>query len=470
METVNTRIEIDTLGEVKVPADSYYGAFTVRASQNFPISGEVAPKSFLKAIAQVKLASLYANYELQDISDAQKQAIETAIQEFIKGKFDQYYIVDVYQAGAGTTYNMCFNEIIANRANELLGGKLGEYNFVHPNNHVNMSQSTNDVIPAVTRVAILNELPKLIEACDKLLSTLKQKVEIYKDLVKVGRTHLQDAVPVTFGQSFLSYHDAIAKSKDLVSELASRLTISGLGGTALGTGINTDPNYQALVTKHLSAIIGHQFTMANCNTEISNNMNSFMDFHAGLRSLATNLINLSSDLKLMVMGPLAGINEITIPAVQPGSSIMPGKINPSILECLDMVTFAVLGNDQALLHCSSRSHFELNIYCPLIMLKTLDSLKLLTNGIKILEVETISGLVVNVEHVQKTYLESLCDGTALAPYLGYNQTATVIKTALAEKRTLREQVLKDDLLTKEQLDQILTVERLTAPKAKLRKL
>ncbi|PIQ78259.1 aspartate ammonia-lyase [Candidatus Peregrinibacteria bacterium CG11_big_fil_rev_8_21_14_0_20_41_10] len=463
MQSGNTRIENDSMGAVSVPVDAYYGAFTVRAGENFQISGQQMPVSFERALGQVKLASAEANHELGHLTKDVFEGIKKACDEFIAGMYSDAFLIDIYQAGAGTSVNMNANEIIANRANELLGGGKGDYTYVNPNNDVNMSQSTNDVIPVTSRLAILQQLPLLLKALTHAYETTDRFAQKNQDIVKVGRTHLQDAVPITVGQAFDSYSQALKKTKLNLETLSTELYEIGLGGTAVGTGINTHPQYQTTVTTKLSKLTGIPFTASKNNTEMANNMTAFLNFSSGLRALASNLINYSEDLKLMAMGPKAGINEVLLPTVQPGSSIMPGKVNPSILECLDMICFRVLGNDQIVNLASHRSHFELNVYCPIIATSILESMQILTNGLEMFAKKCLQDLHLNQEIVETTFEKSLAVGTALAPHLGYLKTAEVIKKALAGGNSIREQVLSEGLLTEEDLDIILDVARLTRP-------
>ncbi len=458
-----TRKETDSMGTVEVPKDAYYGAFTVRAHHNFQISGITAPTAFKNALVRVKLSAAKTNYKLGGLTKKQFEAIEKACEEFIKGKFDDQFTLDVFQAGAGTSYNMNCNEIIANRANEILGGTKGKYEHIHPNNHVNQAQSTNDVIPTATRVACLSILPKLNEELKKLAAEFAKKAKAEKNTLKVGRTHLMDAVPITLGQEFDAYKEALEKSGRMIAREGKELTELGIGGTALGTGINSDPGYKKLMVENLSKLTGTKLTSGKNLTEMANNMNAFLNFSAALRSLATNLLNISNDLKLMNMGPKAGIAEITLPEVQPGSSIMPGKVNPSIPECLEMICFQVLGNDRTIELASQRSQFDLNVMCPVIMYNLLQSMEIITNGMSMLRTFSIEGIQVNREHIKHIFEGSVCTATALAPHIGYNETADVVKTALKKGITIKEEVKKRKLMSDKELEKILSVEATTRP-------
>ncbi len=461
---MKTRDEKDSFGIIPVPKEAYFGAFTVRSQHNFQISGTSAPSSFRNALIQVKLAAAQANGKLKIISKKQEKAIEQAAKEFIEGKFDDQFTLDFLQAGAGTGYNMNCNEVLANRANEILGGRKGQYEYVHPNNHVNQSQSTNDTIPTATRIAILTVLPALLNEIKKLEKELEKKAIATKNLLKVGRTHLMDAVPITMGQEFDAYVQALSKSRKFIEDTAKDLLEQNIGGTALGTGINTDPDYRKLMIENLSKLTKLKLRSGKNLTELTNNMNSFMNFSSALRALATNLLNLSTDLKLMNSGPKAGFGEITLPEVQPGSSIMPGKVNPSIPECLDMICFQVLGNDRTIEIASGRSAFEINVYCPIIMFNLLQSIEILTNGLHTLRTFAIKDLKINKQHITKIYENSVCTATALAPYIGYLETSDIVKTALKKGITIREEVRSRKLMDDLKLDEILSVESTTRPR------
>ncbi len=461
------RTEKDSLGKIKIPAHVYYGTTTARALNNFQISQERAPKVFKVSLGKLKLACCLTNFKLGLITEPQMLAIAQACQEFCEGHFDEYFQLDVYQAGAGTSYNMNANEVIANRANELLGYAKGSYKAIHPNDHVNMAQSTNDTFPTVTKIAILTRLPILLDSLKDVINELKNIAEKEKHTIKVGRTHMQDAVPITIGQEFLSYTDALEQSLETIADLAKPLTKVGIGGTATGTGLNSHPQYQETVIKELNTLTRLKLVKSNSNTASNNNFAPFSTFSAGLRSLATNLLNLSEDLKMMNSGPKAGLGEIELPAVQPGSSIMPGKTNPSILECLDMICMQVIGLDTTISVASQRSHFELNVHCPLIMYNTLTAMEILANGLIMLKNHCLVGIKFNHERIQKGYEASLCKGTALIPYLGYSLTTDIVRSAAKNQHTIDEEVLNRGLISEERLKQIFSESRLTSPSERL---
>ncbi|MDP3765386.1 MAG: lyase family protein, partial [Nanoarchaeota archaeon] len=356
------RIEKDVMGEIKVPANSYYGAFTERARINFQISGIKAHGKFLTALATIKKAAALANMELRQLDEKLGNAIVNAADEVIAGKFNSYFILDVYQAGAGTPFNMNCNEIIANRATELLGGKLGEY-IVNPNNHVNMAQSTNDVIPTATKIAILSMLESLTLEAEVLKDSLRRKGGEFSGILKVGRTHWEDAVPVTLGQEFESYAVAIEKGISRIIGASNELKELGIGGTAIGTGITTHPRFHEMIVNELKSLTNIGLKTSKNLLEQTQNYNCFVSFSSSLKMLAIDLIRISNNLSILNSGPRGGIAEIMLPDVEPGSSIMPGKINPSIPECILMIGFDVLGKDKAVESAAQYSILELNVMC-----------------------------------------------------------------------------------------------------------
>jgi aspartate ammonia-lyase len=463
MKKTNQRTESDSLGKIQIPKDSYFGSNTMRALKNFQISDELAPSVFRESLGLVKLAAAKSNHKLKIIDSKQFKAIKKATEEFIEGQFNEDFILDTFQAGAGTSYNMNANEIIANRANEILKGKKGEYAFVHPNNHVNYGQSTNDTIPTATKIATLLSTPELLSEIASLEESFEAIAIKHQDTLKVARTHLQDAVPISLGQSFDSYREALKKSREQIEAQSQTLQVLGVGGTAVGTGINTDPKYKQLVIKNLTEITGIYFESGSNLTEMANNFTDFMNFSGALRSLATNLLNISLDLKLMNTGPKTGFLEITLPPVQPGSSIMPGKINPSIPECLEMICMQVLGNDKVIELAAQRSNFELNVFCPLIMKNLLESINILTNGLKMFSKLAIKGLKVNTKEIQEQYENSLVTATALAPHIGYKETADIVKSSLKYGHSIKEEVEKRKLLSTKKLEKIFSVQNQTQP-------
>lgn len=457
------RIEKDVMGEVKVPANSYYGAFTERARVNFQISGIRAHKEFLVSLATIKKAAALANMELKQLDDKLGNAIVNAADEVINGKFDSYFVLDVYQAGAGTPFNMNCNEIIANRATELLGGKLGQY-IVNPNNHVNMAQSTNDVIPTATKLAILSVIENLTFEAEKLKDSLRNNGVEFNDILKVGRTHWEDAVPVTLGQEFESYAIALEKDIERIISAGQELKELGIGGTAIGTGITTHPKFHETIVNKLKVLTRIDLKTSGNLLEQTQNYNCFVSFSSSLKMLAIDLIRIANNLSILNSGPKAGISEIMLPDVEPGSSIMPGKINPSIPECVLMVCFDVLGKDKTVESAAQYSILELNVMCPIIAYSVLQSMRILANAMKMFREFCITGIEANRERCLELLHKSTAIATALNPYLGYQAVSKIVKEALKNNLIIRDAVLKYNLIQEEDLDLILSPEEMTQPR------
>ena len=460
---VDFRTEKDVMGDVKVPADSYYGAFTQRAKINFQISGIKAHKEFIAALAAIKKAAALANMELKQLDEKTGNAIVKAADEIIEGKFDSYFVLDVYQAGAGTPFNMNCNEIIANRATELLGGKPGQY-IVNPNNHVNMAQSTNDVIPTAARIAILFLLKELIAEARKFEWSLRKKSGEFKAILKVGRTHWEDAVPITLGQEFESYAVSIAKDIGRILQSSQEVRELGIGGTAIGTGITAHPKFHEAVVKKLNELTKLDLKITKNMIELTQNYNCFVSFSCALKMLAIDLARISNNLSILNSGPKAGIAEIILPEVEPGSSIMPGKINPSIPECVIMVGFDVMGKDKTIELAAQYSILELNVMCPVIAYNILQSMKLLANALKMFREFCINGIKANEERCSELLHKSTAIATALNPYLGYQAVSKIVKESLENSSTIKEAVLKYKLIDENDLNKILSPEEMTQPK------
>ena len=457
------RIEKDVIGEIKVPAGSYYGAFTQRAIINFQISGIKIQKEFLVALATIKKSAALANMELKQLDEKPGNAIVKAADELIEGKFDNYFILDVYQAGAGTPYNMNCNEIIANRATELLGGKLGQYT-VNPNNHVNMAQSTNDVIPTTARIASLLLLKDLAEETREFEWSLRKKAGDFKAILKVGRTHWEDAVPVTLGQEFESYAIAIAKDFKRIIDFADELKELGIGGTAIGTGITTHPRFHETIIQKLRNLTSIDLRTTKNMLETTQNYNCFVSFSSGLKMLAIDLFRIANNLSILNSGPKAGIAEIMLPDVEPGSSIMPGKINPSIPECVIMVCYDVMGKDKTVELAAQYSILELNVMCPVIAFNILQSMKLLTNTLKMFRELCIDGIQANEERCKELLHKSTAISTALNPYIGYEVVSKIVKESLRNNSTIKEVILKYKIMEEKDLSKILSPEEMTMPR------
>ncbi|KKR25633.1 MAG: aspartate ammonia-lyase, aspartate ammonia-lyase, partial [Candidatus Peregrinibacteria bacterium GW2011_GWE2_39_6] len=386
-----------------------------------------------------------------------------AAHEFINGKFDAEFQIDIFQAGAGTPYNMNANEIIANRANEILKAPKGSYQFIHPNNHVNMSQSSNDVIPTAIRLATLMALKTLKIEAKKTILALKKKGTQFKTIIKVGRTHLEDAVPISLGQEFMAYASAITTTLKTLEESEKDLLTLGIGGTAIGTGINTHPLFQKTIVSKLTNLTHFKFKPASNLIETTHSMASLLKASSALRAMAVEINRIANDLRLLNMGPKAGIAEITLPEAEPGSSIMPGKVNPSIAECMNMICFQVIANDQAVSLGAQGGQLELNWFTPLIMWNLLFSIQILTNGLSMFHQDCIDGIKANSSQINHLFEHSLVTATALAPYLGYHQVALLVKEALKAKKPLREIIQSKNLFPPAKLTAILSPDKMIHP-------
>ena len=457
------RIERDALGDVRVPTDAYYGSQTARAIENFPISGLRLPRPFIAAEAIIKRAAAEVNAALGQLDPGVARAIAQAAQEVADGKWDAQFPIDAFQMGAGTSQNMNANEVIANRAIELLGGKRGDYKLVHPNDHVNMAQSTNDVTPTAIRLSALMTLGDLLAALEGLVESLGQKAHEFDGIVKAGRTHLQDAVPVRLGQEFGAYAQAIATDIERIKNARERLLYIGIGGTATGTGLNADPQYHARMVRRLSELTGFPLRSSGNLFESMQNMADALECSAALRTLAASLTRIANDLRLMASGPNTGLDELRLPPVQPGSSIMPGKVNPSMAEMLNMVCFQVMGNDLTVLLAVQAGQLELNVMMPVIALNLLQSIQILTNGVRAFTERCVRGIVANEERARHWVEHSAALATALNAYLGYSTVAEVVKEFVRTGRPIRQIVLERGLLSEAQLNEILSVRTMTEP-------
>ena len=457
------RTERDPIGEHTVPADAYYGIQTVRALENFPISGLRAPADLVTATVFVKKAAAEANVALKRLDERIGDAIIRAAEEILAGALRDQFVVDVYQAGAGTSHNMNTNEVLANRAAELLGGARGEYRLVHPNDHVNMSQSTNDVYPTATRLALLLGCAPLLHAARDLAGALDRKARQFEQVLKVGRTHLQDAVPMTLGQEFGGYAACLTRAAEDVDRASWQLRELNLGATAVGTGLNAGDDYASLAVKNLGHETGFDLTPAANRFRVTQSMGDVLAYSGAVRRLAVELAKIASDLRLLSMGPRAGISEITLPAVQPGSSIMPGKVNPSVPEMVNQVCYQVIGCDTAICAASEAGQLELNVMMPVIAWNAIHETTILREAMKSLKTRCVDGIEANVDRCRELLDRSTAVATALSPYIGYAATAEIAKQAVATGRTIRELVLERGLLDARQLDRILSAEMMTRP-------
>ena len=455
------RTEKDPLGPKQVPAEALYGVQTLRARENFPISGLAPLWPFVVAQVWIKKAAALTHKETGRLDKRLADAIVQAADEVLAGKHTDQFVVDPYQAGAGTSHNMNVNEVLANRANELLGGARGTYTPVHPNDHVNMAQSTNDTIPTNIRLASLSQLDGLTGAFEALRDALAAKGREFDHIVKAGRTHLQDAMPIRLGQEFTAYAGSIDRGIRRVRETADYLRDLGIGGSAVGTGVTVEKEYPALMNKHLRAISGLDLRIGDDRIQLMQSMGDVAGFSASLRVLAIDLSKIASDLRLMVMGPRTGIDEIKLPAVQPGSSIMPGKINPSIPEMVNQVCFQVMGLDTTVSIAAEHGQLELNVMMPVIAFNVLLSMRILTNTARVFAEKTVSGIEANEEMCAYWVERSAALATALMPHIGYAKAAELSKQSVKEGVLIREMVKRDKLLPADEIDDVLDLAKMT---------
>ena len=457
------RTERDPLGEHDVPEGAYYGIQTRRAAENFPISGLHAPEELVTATILIKKAAAAANLADGKLSPEIAGAIMRAADEVLGGQLRDQFIVDVYQAGAGTSHNMNANEVLANRAAELLGGAKGKYDKVHPNDHVNMAQSTNDVFPTATRLALLLGHQRLVDSARRLGSALEAKAREFAGLLKVGRTHLQDAVPITFGQEFGGYAACIAQGAADVEHASRQLTELNLGATAVGTGINTSAKYSRTASGFLRDYTGLDLKPAGNLFRVTQSMGDVAAYSGAMRRLSIELGKIASDLRLLSMGPRAGIAEITLPAVQPGSSIMPGKVNPSIPEMVNQVCYQVMGCDTTVAMACEAGQLELNVMMPVIAWNALHSSRLLRQSMEVLRTKCVDGIGADAVRGRELLDRSTALATALSPHIGYAATAEIAKEAVRTGKSIRELARERGVLSDAQLDAILAPERMTSP-------
>jgi aspartate ammonia-lyase len=460
---MTSRTERDPLGERAVPADAYYGIQTARALENFPISGLRAPALLIDATVLVKKAAAQANVTLGRIEPRVGSAIITAADEILGGRFRDQFVIDVYQAGAGTSHNMNTNEVIANRAAELLGGARGEYHHVHPNDHVNMGQSTNDVFPTATRLALLLGHRDLVLSARALSTALAVKAREFDDVLKVGRTHLQDAVPMTMGQEFGGYAACIDRAANALDRTSTQLQELNLGATAVGTGLNAGDDYTNIAIGHLSRLTALTLMPAADRFRVTQSMGDVLSYSGAMRRVGVELSKIASDLRLLSSGPRAGLAEIRLPAVQPGSSIMPGKVNPSIPEMVNQVCYQVIGCDATVCAAAEAGQLELNVMMPVIAWNALHASTILRNAMIVLRTRCVEGIAVDAERCRELLDRSTAVATALSPYIGYAKTAEIAKASVQSGRSIRDLVLEQGLMNAAQLDQILSPAAMTQP-------
>lgn len=456
------RVEKDFLGEVHVPKEAYWGVQTQRAVENFPVSGLRLPRRFIRAQGLIKMAAAKANMEVGRLEKEPGQAIVQAAEEVIAGTLDDHFVVDVYQAGAGTSQNMNANEVIANRANEILGRPLGSYTPIHPNDHVNMAQSTNDTIHVALYIAALEAIHQdLLPVLATFHRALEEKAQAFDDIVKIGRTHLQDAVPVRLGQEFSGYASMVAHGIRRLREASRTLEELGLGGTAVGTGLNAHPRYPELAIEEINRATGLSFRPPDNWFEAMQNTDGAVEVSGALRTLAVSLTKIANDLRLLSSGPRAGIAEIRLPPVQPGSSIMPGKVNPVMAEMLNMVAYQVLGHDATVTYATQGAQLELNVMMPVIAYNLLQAIGITARGVATFTERCVKGLEADREKCLSYVEWSTAMATALSPSIGYERASEIAKQAYAEGKTVREVALAEGILSEAELEKLLQADRMT---------
>jgi len=457
----DTRMERDPLGELAVPAAALYGVQTERARRNFPISGLGPLPAFVDAVVRIKKAAALTHRETGRLDAKLADAIVRAADEVLGGQHRDQFVVDVYQAGAGTSHNMNCNEVLANRANEILGAARGAYLPVHPNDHVNMAQSTNDVIPTAIRLGALALLPALLEALDLLAAAFEAKGKAFDPIVKSGRTHLQDATPIRLGQEFAAYGHTLRRGRERMARAADDLRDLGIGGTAVGTGLNAEARYPALMVKHLAAMTGEELREGKDRVQLMQSLGDVAGFSGAVRALAIDLNKIANDLRLLASGPRTGLAEIVLPAVQPGSSIMPGKVNPSVAEMVNQVCYQVMGNDTTIALACEAGQLELNVMMPVIAHNLLFALGILTAAVRVLAERCVTGIEADPAMCAHWLERSPALVTALAPRIGYAEAAKLAKESLAKGMTVRQLVAEKGLLKGKELDDVLDYRAMT---------
>lgn len=459
------RTENDSIGSLEIPADAYYGVQTYRGYKNFHITGIPLSGAFIKNIVKIKKAAAITNMKAGLISEKTGNAIVLACDEALCGKLDSGFITDSIQGGAGTTANMNVNEVIANRATEILGGKKGEY-ICHPNDHVNCSQSTNDVIPTAGRLTVIELARKLDENVSMLVSALNDKAKEFNDVIKMGRTQLEDAVPIRLGQEFAAYSSCISRCRKLVAKAVGEMYCVNLGGTAIGTAVNVKKEYLEEIVPTLSSVTGYDLTQADNLIDATQNLDGFVFVSGALKTLAVSLSKMCNDLRLLSSGPKTGLEEIILPAMQNGSSIMPGKVNPVIPEVVTQVAFAVIGNDTTITLAAEAGQLELNAFEPVVFYKLFESLTCMKNAVYTLTENCVKGIRSNRKRCEELLDESVGTVTALCPYLGYKKSAELAKEALAKNKKIKDLVREKKLLSDELLDKLLDPFSMTGPNEK----
>lgn len=460
---VSYRLESDSIGTKQVPADAYYGVQSLRAVENFTMTGEKLHKEMIHSLAYIKKACALANANAKNLKEHKAEAIVKACDMILEGKYHDQFIVDPIQGGAGTSINMNANEVIANIANELLGGKLGTYDIVHPNDHVNRGQSTNDVIPTAGKMTTLVLLKSLFASLNALEDALMAKAEEFDSVLKMGRTQLEDAVPIRLGQEFNAYASAVRRCIERIKRTEKEMHYINMGGTAIGTGINANQQYFDTIAQYISEVSGEEYYQSEDLIDATQNIDCFSAISGAVKDCALTLSKISNDLRLMGSGPKTGFGEINLPAKQNGSSIMPGKVNPVIPEVVNQVAFRIVGNDISISMAVEAGQLELNAFEPVAFYSLFQSIDLLRNAVDTLRINCIEGITANKERCRELLDQSVGMVTALNPYIGYTASAKIAKEALRTGRPLRDLILENNILTEEQLEQIMDPYRLTKP-------
>ena len=449
------REESDSIGSRKIPIDAYYGVQSLRGAENFNITGHRLHPEFIRAMAELKKAAAMTNKKVGTVKPEIADAIIAACDDILGGKLLDSFITDVIQGGAGTSANMNANEVIANRAIELLGGKKGDYKIVHPNDHVNCGQSTNDVIPSAGRIAVIRLVRAATESLKLLKEAFKNKAPEFESVIKMGRTEMQDAVPVSFGRVFGAYASALSRDIKRL-ELAEReMSVLNMGGTAIGTGINAHPDYISGIASSVSAVTGLDLSQANDLVDATQNLDSFVYVSGIVKACAVTLSKISNDIRLMSSGPRTGLGEISIPAMQNGSSIMPGKVNPVMPEVMSQIAFNIIGNDTTITLAAEAGQLELNAFEPVLFYRLFESLDTLRNGVEVFRMKCVDGITVNADRCRDDIERSIGIVTALCPYIGYTESARIAKMALKENRNVRDVLIEENVISPEKLNEIL---------------
>ncbi|KIL17775.1 class II fumarate hydratase [Bacillus pumilus] len=460
------RIEKDTMGEIKVPKDKFWGAQTQRSKENFKIGSEKMPKEVVNAFAILKRSTAIANERLGNLESEKAEAIAAVCDDIISGKYDEHFPLVVWQTGSGTQSNMNMNEVVANRATVYLKDKNSEFS-IHPNDDVNRSQSSNDTFPTAMHVAaVLAVYKKLLPAIDQLRATLDEKAKAYQEIVKIGRTHLQDATPLTVGQEISGWVYMLDRSKEMILESTEKMRELAIGGTAVGTGINAHPEFGQYVAEEISKLTGQNFNSSPNKFHALTSHDEITYAHGALKALAADLMKIANDVRWLASGPRCGIGELIIPENEPGSSIMPGKVNPTQSEALTMIAAQIMGNDATIGFAASQGNFELNVFKPVIIYNFLQSVELLADGMNSFHDKCAVGIEPNLETIEKNLNNSLMLVTALNPHIGYENAAKIAKLAHKEGLTLKEAALQLELLTEEQFEEFVKPEEMVTPKAK----